>query len=314
MKKTNKKYFIILPLALICAVVFLSYLFPGTTFRILASVERGIAGIGQKGVEVQGLHMEYLEGGEGEAILLLHGFGGNKDNWTRIARHLTPHFRVIAPDLPGFGQSTREPGSDYTISAQADRIRAFARALNIDRFHLAGNSMGGTIAGACAARYSNDIISLWLIAPGGIMSAEPSELFRLLKGGKANPLIAESPEEYEDLLDFVCVKRPFIPSVIRDFLAEEAVRNSPLNKEIFKQIRKSMETSPLEVLLKGLRVPTLILWGAGDRVLHVSGARILESVIPGAKISIMEETGHVPMIERPEESARIFLDFLNIGK
>ena len=74
-----------------------------------------------------------------------------------------------------------------------------------------------------------------------------------------------------------------------------------------------MDSSPsLEVLLAQSSIPTLILWGAEDRILHVSGARILESVMPKAKSVIMEDVGHAPMIERPEESAKSFLDFLDI--
>ncbi|MCP3952871.1 MAG: alpha/beta hydrolase, partial [Desulfobacterales bacterium] len=107
--------------------------------------------------------IEYLEGGQGDTLLLLHGFGANKDNWTRIGKHLTPHFRVIAPDLPGFGESGKNPDGDYSISAQARFVKDFVQALGIKSFHIGGSSMGGNIAGAYASSNPETLKSLLLI-------------------------------------------------------------------------------------------------------------------------------------------------------
>jgi pimeloyl-ACP methyl ester carboxylesterase len=243
--------------------------------------------------------------------LLLHGFGANKDNWTRFSKHLTPHYRVIAPDLPGFGESTRDAAASYTISVQADRIHAFANALKLKTFHLGGNSMGGNIAGVYAARYRKNVISLCLIAPGGVISAEPSEMYQRLNEDKPNPLVVEKSEEYDELLDFVFTKRPFIPGPIKDYLTEEAIRNRPLNTVIFQHIQEFKKTSALESLLNGFNAPTLIVWGKQDRVLHFSGAKILGSIMPDAQVEVIENVGHLPMLERPEETADIYLRFLN---
>jgi abhydrolase domain-containing protein 6 len=125
-------------------------------------------------------------------------------------------------------------------------------------------------------------------------------------------LVVESVEEYERLLDFVFVKRPFIPRPIKRVLIREAIRHRPLNRKIFKQLHGSVGVPPLEDLLKGLKIPTLIVWGKKDRVLHVSGAKILESVIPKSKAEIMDSVGHVPMIEKPEQTARLYVSFLKL--
>ena len=311
MTKTIKKIFVLVPLVILIGLIGVYFLFPGVTFDLLRKAERSAGGLEQRSLDVKGLHIEYLEGGKGDALVLLHGFGANKDNWTRIGKHLTPHFRVIAPDLPGFGQSSPDPGGDYTISIQAERVKAFVRTLGIKSFHLGGNSMGGNIAGVYAASYPKDLKSLLLIAPAGIASSEPSEMFRWLKDGKPNPLVVESVEDYERLLDFVFVKRPFIPRPIKKFLIKEAIQHRPLNRKIFKQLR-SVGVPPLEDLLKGLPVPTLIVWGEKDRVLHVSGAKILESVMPKAKAEVMDSVGHLPMIEKPEETAGLYLSFLEL--
>ena len=194
-------------LTIILALVVVYYIFPDVAFKLLLKAERISSGLKQHSIEVEGLHIEYLEGGQGDVVLLLHGFGANKDNWTRISRHFTPHFRVIAPDLPGFGESSRQPDSNYTIAAQADRVHAFARALGLQSFHLGGSSMGGQIAGVYTAQHPESVISLWLVAPGGVVSAAPSEMHRELDAGRPNPLVAGSVEDYSRLIDFVFVKK-----------------------------------------------------------------------------------------------------------
>jgi hypothetical protein len=169
--------------------------------------------------------------------------------------------------------------------------------------------MGGNIAGIYAARYKNDIHVLWLIAPGGIISPQPSELSQMLTSGDRNPLVAENEEEYDQLLDFVFVKRPTIPGSIKRYLVEEAINHRPLNQIIFNQITSTDTNNfvPLEILLKDNQINTLILWGEKDRVLHVSAAKKLESVMPNAKSVIMKDVGHVPMVEKPEDSAKTSL-------
>jgi len=311
----KKRYILLIAaLTIISAVVVVYFAFPDAAFKLLLKAERSSAGLEQHSLKVDGLHIEYLEGGQGDVILLLHGFGANKDNWTRIGKHFTPHYRVIAPDLPGFGESSRQPDADYTIAAQADRVNAFVRAMGIKSFHLGGSSMGGNIAGVYAAQHPENVISLWLVAPGGVASADPSEMIKELEAGKSNPLVAESVEDYNRLLDFVFVKKPFIPGPMLNQLAEDAIRNRPLNQKIFKQISAVTKTSGLESALNGSAVPTLIVWGASDRVLHYSGAKILASVMPRAQVAIMEGVGHLPMIEKPEETAERYISFLRQKK
>jgi pimeloyl-ACP methyl ester carboxylesterase len=305
------KISIIAAFVILFSLVGVYFLFPEATSDLLLKVERSTGGLKQHSIEVDGLRIEYLEGGKGDVLVLLHGFSANKDNWARIGKYLTPYFRVIAPDLPGFGESSLDPGGDYSIGVQVERVKAFIRALEIKSLHLGGSSMGGSIAGAYAARYPDDLKSLLLISPGGVASSETSGMYRLIEEGKPNPLIAKSAEDYEYLMDFVFVKKPFIPSPIKKALIQEAIAHEPLYQKIFKQLLSSVD-SPLEVVLEGLPVPTLIIWGAQDRVLHVSGAKILESVIPKARVEVIDAVGHLPMIEKPEETAKLCLSFIGI--
>ena len=95
----------------------------------------------KKNIDIGEWHIEYLEGGKGDVLVLLHGFGGDKDNWTRMAGFLTPHFRMISPDLTGFGESTRNVKANYTYAAQVERLHQFMGALGVRTFHIGGNSL-----------------------------------------------------------------------------------------------------------------------------------------------------------------------------
>lgn len=295
---------------IIIGLVIIYFFMPGTMFGIVKKVERKAGGLAQKSVIVNGMNIQYLEGGSGDPLVLIHGFGANKDNWTRISKFLTPHFNVIAPDLPGFGESGKNPEEKYTIKDQAVFLKLFLNKININNsIHLGGNSMGGNIAGQYAGLYQDDLKSLFLIAPGGVVSSKPSQLFEMLKNGEQNPLVAGSAKEYENLLSFVFVKKPFIPRPIKEFLVAEAIKNQDLNKKIFEQIKDSSLNNPMESVVKNILVPTLIVWGAQDRVLHSSGAKILEAVMKNSKAVVLENIGHAPMIEIPEETAKLYLAF-----
>ena len=305
-----KKILLSIVAIIIIGLVIIYFFMPGTMFGIVKKLERKAGGLAQKSVIVNGMNIQYLEGGSGDPLVLIHGFGANKDNWTRISKFLTPHFNVIAPDLPGFGESGKNPEEKYTIKDQAVFLKRFLNQININKsIHLGGNSMGGNIAGQYASLYQGDLKSLLLIAPGGVVSSKPSELFQMLKNGEQNPLVVRSAKEYENLLSFVFVKKPFIPRPIKGFLVAEAIKNQDLNKKIFEQIKDSSLNNPMESLVKNINVPTLIVWGAQDRVLHSSGAKILEAIMKNSKAIVLENIGHAPMIEIPEETAKLVLDF-----
>ena len=96
------------------------------------------------------------------------------------------------------------------------------------------------------------------------------------------------------------------------FLVKEAIKNQDSNKKIFQLLKTPNLNEPMESLLKNIDVKTFILWGAEDRVLDSSGAKILETVMGDSKAIVLENTGHVPMIENPEKTAELYLDFHKI--
>lgn len=126
-----------------------------------------------------GEQMTYLEGGNlaGAPLLLIHGFGGNKDNFTRIADKLDG-YHLLIPDLLGFGNSSKPLAADYRADAQAQRLHQLLQFKGLDSaIHVGGNSMGGGISVAYAAMYPKNIKSLWLLDSGGFWSAGLREEF-----------------------------------------------------------------------------------------------------------------------------------------
>jgi pimeloyl-ACP methyl ester carboxylesterase len=302
--------------ALIYLVVFLAglaglvALFPEKAAEIAIGAERSRGGLSHQTVVIGDESWHYLVGGpeDAQAILLLHGFGGDKDNWTRFSRRLTEQYRVIVPDLPGFGESARHPDWDYSLPSQRERLYQFVQELGLEQFHLAGNSMGGHLSVLYAHQYPAQVRSIGLFNNGGVLPRNPSQFQLALEEGK-NPLIADSVDEFGDIIDFVTFKRPFIPWPLENVFAQRAIDNADFNRLIFKSLAGEHYVR-LENLLPDIEHPVLILWGENDRVLDVSSIDVMRPLIPNVEVVIMKETGHLPMIERPAATAAHYLDFL----
>ncbi|HEY2773035.1 MAG TPA: alpha/beta fold hydrolase [Candidatus Binatia bacterium] len=279
---------------------------PETALRTALSLERHRSGLVRKEIDLPGgLHYVYLEGGSGEPLMLLHGFGADKDNFTRIARLLVPNYRVVIPDHIGFGESSHPADADYSPPAQAERLHELAAALGITRVHLGGNSMGGHIAMSYAVAYPNDVASLWLLDPGGIWSAPPSELAQVLQKTGRNPLMASNEDEFAKVYAFAMSDPPWVPRAFLDVMARRRIENFALEQKIFEQIRGDR----LEERLRGLATPTLIVWGREDRAINVATAEVLHGMLPHSQVIVLDHIGHLPMLEAPERSAADYLAF-----
>jgi len=304
------KKFLLSLVVLLVALVGLMALFPEESTRLAINVGRSASGLEHRTVDLDGETWHYLEGGPQGAgtVLLLHGFGGDKDNWIRFSGFLAGHYRVLVPDLPGFGESARHPDWDYSLPSQRDRLGTFVEAMDIESFHLAGNSMGGQLAALYTHKHPAQVLSLGLFDNAGIAAPEQSDMQRALANGKM-PLILESIDDFDNMLAYVSYETPFIPWPIKGVLAQRALDHAAFNRLIFEDYKED-RFSGLEPILAEIKNPVLILWGAEDRVLDVSSIEVMQPLLPQAEIVIMEETGHVPMLERPQETASIYLEFL----
>lgn len=304
-----KKFFMCLVL-LVAGLIGLLALFPEQSATLGLNTERFVSGLGHKTVVIGDETWHYLEGGpkDAEVVLLLHGFGGDKDNWTRFSRSLTGGYRVIAPDLPGFGESTRHPDWDYSLPPQRSRVSGFVQALGLEQFHVVGHSMGGHLAALYTHRYPEQVLSMALFNNAGVDAPDVSDMRRALAKGD-NPLVVESLEDFDGLLAFASYKQPFIPWPVKGVLAQRALDSAKFNQSIFESL-KSDSSSNLEPILADVETPVLILWGEYDRVVDVSSVNVMRPLLPRTEVVIMKDTGHLPMLERPAETATHYLHWL----
>lgn len=274
--------------------------------RTALSVERWRSDLVRKELTLpNGTRIVYLEGGRGEPLVLVHGFGTDKDNFTRVARWLTPHYRVIIPDLVGFGESSHLHDVDYRFAAQARRVREFTQALGLTQLSLGGNSMGGGIVLSYAAQYPKDVASLWLLDPAGIAGAPHAELARRILAGQPNPLILDSEDDFPAMMNFAMSDPPYLPGAIMNVMARQRIANRALELSVFRQIA----LDSVNQAIRNLPTPALIVWGAEDRVLSAGTVPLLKSLLPQAEAIVMPHIGHAPMIEHPEQAAEDYLRF-----
>ena len=263
----------------------------------------------EKSIDIDNLHLSYLDGGSGEAILLIHGFGANKDSWNRFARHLTDKFRVIALDLPGHGASSSRLENRYDIESQAHRLALFVNKLGLERFHIFGSSMGGMISIYYTHKHPDHVRTLGLMSSAGVLSPVPSEFMRLLDKGQ-NPLLIHSKDEFNNMLKFVMTDPPYIPWFAKNAVYQEYMARQAINKKIFDDIsNEGMASFPF---LSEIKDPVFIIWGEDDRVLDVSSVSVFEERIPNTHAVILKDTGHAPMMERPKVSAEHYLKFMEV--
>lgn len=268
------------------------------------------AGLSRRVVPVDNHRWVYLAGGKGEAVLFIHGFGGDKDRW---APFLTPfdrnRYRVVVPDLPGFGESSRFGTASYDVPSQTNRLHRFVQAINLKSFHLAGVSMGGNIAGYYATKYPDQVKSLTLIGAAGVRSPEPSDRERFQRQAKRNILIVHSLDQFIELNAFLYHHPPQVSAPVLNYYARQAMAGSVFNSKVYDDLLKTAD-GMLEDRLTEIVAPTLVLWGAKDRVFHVSCAGVFQNGILNCRTVIIENCGHLPYLEKPSETREAFWSFI----
>ncbi|KQW87834.1 hypothetical protein ASC94_25385 [Massilia sp. Root418] len=292
--------------ALLMALVLFDRLAPLPAARAGLALERLRAGLRLRQASVPGFAMPYLEGGKGETLVLLHGFAGDKDNFTRMARWLTPHYRVLCPDLPGFGEAGRDPQAGYSIAQQAERLRALLDQVAPGKVHLGGNSMGGFIAAQFAAAWPERVASLWLLDAAGTEAAHSSEVLQRYEASGDMPLLVRQEQDYGALMDTCTAERPFLPYSVLTALGRRAAADFALHTAIMRQVAAAPLLQPQP---QYAAIPALVAWGEQDRILHPSGAAALARLFPRSRTVMMAGVGHLPMVEAPRRTAQDYLDF-----
>lgn len=246
-----------------------------------------------------------------EAVIMLHGAASNKTSWIRFAQHFKSNLPLIIPDIPGHGKSVSDIKLDYSIHSQVVRLKEFLAALGIKRAHLIGNSMGGAIAIHVAAISPDLVSSLVLIDTAGV-EVSPSWLRQHVENTGNNPMLeVRDASDYRAMMRIGMEAPPYIPGIMVSALAREFVKRNAINQKIAEDIEQDLGQA--EHLSK-IIAPSLIIWGAMDKVLHVDNAEFIHQGITNSRKIVMEKVGHVPMLEAPKQVAfacsEFFLDLV----
>lgn len=261
----------------------------------------------KKKITVDGIPYVYYEGGAPSkpVLLLLHGFTANKDVWSWFAQAFLGDFRILIPDMAGHGETGFDSQLAYDIPAQAVRMLHFARAVGVENFHVAGNSMGGYIAAVLALNYPSQVLSVIAVDPAGVHSPEKSNLERSIQNGK-NPFEVCSDDEFRIFHAMTMAKPPNIPEPVMQAMSEYYQASRDELMLIFSQFTAS---DKLESRLPDIKQPMLLIWGALDELIHVSAVQVWSSGVPHAQVFVFDDLGHMPMLEDAERTARVVKTF-----
>jgi pimeloyl-ACP methyl ester carboxylesterase len=237
-------------------------------------------------LNVNGFRIRYLEAGSGTPLVHLHGAGGLR--LTRGHDLLSQHHRVIAFEMPGFGQSAENTRSETMADLAATMAEAVAN-LGIDRFNLLGTSFGGKVALWLAIQHPERVLGLVLEAPAAIrpVGSEPAS-------GSAEEMARRRYAHPERLPPFP-IPDPAVQAQTRALVG---------------RLRGPDRDSALEARMRGLETPTLVLFGTLDHVIPSTMGRFYKELMPNCHLVFVYDAGHAISTERPEAFAEVTVDFL----
>ncbi|HKX25610.1 MAG TPA: alpha/beta hydrolase [Actinomycetota bacterium] len=261
-------------------------------------------------------------GGQGPVVVLLHGLGGSHVNWMRLGPMLAERARVLAPDLPGFG-FTPPDGRSTTVQANARWVLRFLREVAGTPAILVGNSMGGLVSILAAGAYPEDVAGLILLDPAlPLAPREPRDRQVLLSfTAYMVPGVGEAfvrrrartlgPEGLvRETFRLCCVHPSRVPDEVIAAHAEVVAArmrmpwaDRSMLRAARSMLRMLFRRRQFRAVLERVRAPTLLINGAGDRLVKLAAARVASEVRPDWTLRPLDDVGHVPQLEAPERTA-----------
>jgi len=256
--------------------------------------------------EVEGRRINYVDvgSGDGPPVVFVHGLSGSWQNWLENLPYFAQKHRCIAMDLPGFGYSDM-PAEKISISGYARQVDSLCEQLGLGTCIVVGNSMGGFVTAELSIRHPDRVERACLVAAAGIsitnLRRRPvltgARIFGALGAGSVaqNRFIVARPRLRWFFTNFVFRH----PSRIAADLMYEQVRGA--GKPGLYDAMDALTSYDFRDRLPDIKAPTLIVWGAHDMLVPVDDAHEFERLIPQSRTIILEDTGHVPMLERPQK-------------
>lgn len=255
-------------------------------------------------ITANGIRTFYLEAGDGPVLVLLHGAGGGATSWYKVIGPLSRHFRVIALDKPGYGESDK-PWADYSKGFYTVWLKAALDTLGISRCYLAGSSQGGSVSIAFALRFPEAVGKMILVDTAG-MSDEWDRrviprmiLYRLFP----TPF-------WGRMLGSNVMKDPSVADPAWHRYSSEVIRKPGGRYPFFLGRGKAVQTYSDEEL-KAVQVPTLVIWGEEEAFFPVAHGERAAALIPNSRLLVLPGAGHLPWMEQPSEFVEAVKSFLD---
>jgi pimeloyl-ACP methyl ester carboxylesterase len=249
-------------------------------------------------------------------VVMLHGFTGSKENWYPLAERLRGRYRLLIPDLPGWGESERKPGDDYGFAAQAARVDAFIRALSPHRpVVLLGHSMGGGIAALVAARYPQQVARIGLLDAAGVRFKDNAFASDVLAG--KNPFAVTDRASLARYIDTVFHRpeaKPWIPWPASRGLIARRRADAGFEQAVLDRIGRGDERFLPGDEAVAIDQPALLLWCRQDAVIDPSALDLYATKIPQAAKVLLDDCGHMSLMEKPDAVAAAVVALVEQGQ
>ena len=247
-----------------------------------------------------GRSIRYYDVGSGPPLVLIHGIGGDADEWAFCLGALSASHRVIALDLLGFGRSDK-PVIEYCIAVFVEVLEAFLRKLDIARPTLVGASLGGWIAAAFALRNPIALDKLILVDAAGVWG-DTKEL--------PIDLHVSTRDHMREIMEMIFCDKALATDALIDLAYEQHLERGDgyTIHRVLQNLRNGREF--LDDRIAALTVPTLLIWGEEDQLIPVATGRRIHRLISGSRLEVIPQCGHLPALEKPIEFSNCVVNFL----
>jgi len=271
------------------------------------SMQQAPAGVQDKTATVYGLKIHYLEAGNGPAVVLLHGLGGDSSNWQSNITALAAKYHVFVPDQVGFGKSDK-PFINYRVGTLVDFLNALYKEWKIERASVVGNSLGGFTALAFALAHPEKVDKIVLVDAAGYAVPKETDprLFNAL-----NPSTRDGVRQVMSVIFYN--KQLFANDAAVDaFYTHKMLAGDGYTVRAFTESILRNE-DVVDGKLDAIKQPTLIIWGREDGLTPLALGERFNKEIKGSQIFIIDKCGHVPQMEKAAEFNAALLKFLEGG-
>jgi pimeloyl-ACP methyl ester carboxylesterase len=258
---------------------------------------------------LHGRRVAFRRAGSGPTIFLIHGITNSGQSWEPAMRLLARDFDVVAPDLPGHGESDRQRG-DHSLGGHACVMRDLLQVLEIERATVVGHSLGGGVAMQFSYQFPEMVERLVLVGSGGL-------------GREVSPLIRSAALPFAEQVLPLLTARPLVDGVtaVAALLGRVGSRgiaslgDTERRAAFVRTVRSVMSPRGQRVtandrLYLAAEIPTLIVWGERDPIIPVEHGLDAHALLPNSRLELFEEAGHFPQLDDPLRFAELVADFV----